>query len=91
MATKLSPKEVTEINAVIAEVTKAIKPTSEIGACDKATLSGLLATSKIEKTLVYFKCKREYSNEIVNYFIKEKKLTKSKFHKNAQAHIFVIN
>jgi len=90
MAAKLSPNQVAEINTVIAEISKAIKPTSEIGACDKATLGGLLAAAKIDKKPAYFKCRREYSNDIVNFFVKEKGLTKSKFHKNAQAHIFLL-
>lgn len=86
---KFNEKEIREINEIIAEVTKVIKPESEIGARSRATLAGLLASAKAKKPS-YFKCKREYSDAIVNYFTKEKGVTKSRFSTNAQDTIFVI-
>lgn len=87
---KFNEKEVREINEIIAEVAKVIKPKSEIGARSRATLAGLLAASKVTKKPVYFKCKREYSDTILNHFVKEKEVTKSKFSLPTQDAIFVI-
>jgi hypothetical protein len=87
---KLSPQQVTEVNTLIAEIEKVVKPKSEIGAREKAILAGLLKTSKIEKKPVFFKCKREYSDTIVTHFVKEKGLTKSRFHMNGQSFVFVL-
>jgi hypothetical protein len=87
---KFNEKEVREINEIIAEVTKVIKAKSEIGARSRATLAGLLAASKVAKKPVYFKCKREYSDAILNHFVKEKGITKSKFSMPTQDSIFVI-
>lgn len=87
---KFNEKEVREINEIIAEITKVIKPKSEIGARTKATLAGLLASSKTTKKPHYFKCKREYSDAIVNFFTKEKGVTRSRFSTTAQDTIFVI-
>lgn len=86
---KFNEKEIREINEIIAEISKVIKPKSEIGARSKATLSGLLASSNAKKP-TYFKCKREYSDAIVNHFIKEKGLTKSRFSMSAQDAVFVM-
>lgn len=86
---KFNEKEIREINEIIAAISKVIKPKSEIGARSKATLTGLLATGKNIKPS-YFKCKREYSDAIVNHFTKEKGVTKSRFSMNAQDTIFVI-
>ncbi len=91
MATiKLSPRQVIEVNETIAEIEKVITPKSEIGAREKASLHTLLSSNKIEKKPVFFKAKREYSDTIVGYFVKEKGLTKSRFHMNNQALIFVL-
>ncbi|WP_185147033.1 hypothetical protein [Pseudochryseolinea flava] len=87
---KLTPQQITEINAVIAEINKAVTPTSEIGACDKPTLSGLLSSHGIDKVATFFKCRRELSNDIVTFFVREKGVAKSKFDRHAQTHIFVI-
>lgn len=46
---KFNEKEIREINEIIAEISKVIKPKSEIGARSKATLSGLLASSNAKK------------------------------------------
>ena len=86
---KFNEKEVREINEIIAEISKVIKPKSEIGARSKATLAGLLAAAKAKKP-TYFKCKREYSDAIVNHFTKEKGVTKSRFNTSAQDTIFVL-
>lgn len=87
---KFNEKEVREINEIIAEITKVIKPKSEIGARSKATLAGLLASGKSTKKPSYFKCKREYSDAIVNHFVKEKGVTKSRFSMTTQDTVFVI-
>lgn len=84
---KFNEKEIREINEIIAEISKVIKPKSEIGARSKATLAGLLAGAKKPS---YFKCKREYSDAIVNHFTKEKGVTKSRFSTTAQDTVFVI-
>lgn len=83
-------QQIKEINDLIAEIGKVIKPKCEIGAHDKTLLKGLLKTQtpKIEAT--YFKCKRELCDAIVTHFVKEKGVTKSRFHKNNQAHIFIV-
>lgn len=87
---KFNEKEVREINEIIEVITKSIKPTSEIGARNKAILTGLLLSSKTKKKPVYFKCKREYSEAIVNHFVKEKSIAKSRFSTSAQDTIFVL-
>lgn len=87
---KFNEKEVREINEIIEVITKSIKPTSEIGARNKAILTGLLLSSKTKKKPVYFKCKREYSEAIVNHFVKEKSIAKSRFSTTAQDTIFVL-
>lgn len=85
-----NPVQVKEINELIASITKAIKPKCEIGANDKTLLATLLKTHEPKKKATYFKCKREYSEAIVTYFVKEKGVTKSRFHKNSQAYIFIV-
>jgi hypothetical protein len=87
---KFNAKEVNEINEIIAEVAKVVKPKSEIGARDKVTLNGLLATNKIEKNPTFFKCRKEYSEAIVNHFVREKKTARNKFHMAAQGYVYVI-
>jgi hypothetical protein len=84
-------QQIKDINEAIEEISKSIKPKSEIGAHEKISLSALLKTQQIKKEVVYFKCKREYSDAIVTHFVKEKGVTKNRFHKNAQSHIFVLN
>lgn len=82
--------QVKEINDLIAEIGKIIKPTCEIGAQDKALLSAILKTQTPKKAPTYFKCKREFSDAIVTHFVKEKGVGKSQFHKNNQAYIFIV-
>jgi len=87
---KFNEREIKEINEIIAEISKVIKPKSEIGARSKATLSSLLASVKPAKKPHYFKCKREYSDAIVNFFTKEKGVAKSRFSMSTQDTIFVL-
>lgn len=87
---KFNEKEVREINEIIEVIAKVIKPTSEIGARNKAILTGLLVSAKTKKTPLYFKCKREYSDAIVSHFVKEKGIAKSRFSTTAQDTIFVL-
>lgn len=87
---KFNEKEVREINAIIAEIKKVIKPESEIGARSRTTLAGLLASANVTKKPQYFKCKREYSDAIVSFFTKDKGVTKSRFNTIAQDTIFVL-
>jgi hypothetical protein len=85
-----SAQQVTEINAIIAEIQKVVKPKSEIGARDKAFLVPLLKANNVKKVPQFFKCRREYSDAIVSFFVKEKGLTKNKFHMNSQSAIYVL-
>lgn len=85
---KFNPKEVEEINEIIAAVGKKLKPKMEIGARDKGTLTALLGTKA--KTAIHFKCRREHSDAIVNHFVSEKGLVKNKYSQNAQAGIYLI-
>jgi hypothetical protein len=87
---KLTQDQVKEINAIIAEIEKVIKPDSEIGARDRSVLPGLLAASKETKKPKFFNCRREHSNDIVNHFIREKSLKKNKFHMNAQTSVYIL-
>lgn len=83
-------KQILEINEIIAEIEKSVKPKSEIGARDKAFLTTLLKGVKEKRKPVFFKCKREYSDVIVSHFVKEKELTKNQFHMNAQSAIYLL-
>jgi len=82
--------QVKEINDLIAEIGKGIKPKCEIGAHDKVFLAALLKNQKPKKEVIFLKCKREFSDTIVTHFVKEKGVTKSRFHKNNQAYIFIV-
>lgn len=86
-----NPQQITEINQIIAEIDKVIKPKCEIGARDKAFATSLLASAKEKNKPSFFKCKREYSDTIVTHFVKEKGVIKSKFHMNGQSAIFVLS
>ena len=87
---KYSDKQVEEINGIIETIRKEIKSQNEIGARDRKILSGLLATNKIDKSPKFFPCKREYSEAIVSYFVKEKNHTRNKFSMNAQSFIYIL-
>ena len=82
--------QVTEINTIIAEIEKSVKPKCEIGARDKAFLAPSLKLIKEKRKPEFFKCKREYSDVIVAHFVKEKGLTKNRFHTNSQSAIFLL-
>lgn len=85
-----SQNQVEEINAIIKAIEPEIKPKMEIGAKDKVVLSGLLQANKIKKVPKQFKCKREYSDAIVSYFVKEKGVPRSRFSSGLQTSIFLI-
>ncbi|HNV31014.1 MAG TPA: hypothetical protein PKJ83_17835 [Cyclobacteriaceae bacterium] len=87
----LNVQQIKEVNEIIAEIDKAIKPKSEIGAHDKPALTALLKTQNLKKKVTFFKCKREYSETIVTHFVKEKGILKNRFHKNNQGYIFILN
>ncbi len=86
----LNMQQIKEVNEVIAEIGKSVKPKSEIGAHDKPSLVSLLKAQKLKNEVVYFKCNREYSDSIVNHFVKEKGVIKNRFHRNSQSHIFIL-
>jgi len=85
-----SQNQIEEINAIIKEIQAALKPKMEIGAKDKIVLTGLLQANKIKKVPKMFKCKREYSEAIVSFFVKEKGLPRSRFSSNSQTSVFLI-
>ncbi|NJN42035.1 MAG: hypothetical protein HC811_07260 [Flammeovirgaceae bacterium] len=87
---QFKPNQITEINEIIAEIEKAVKPKQEIGAHDKASLKAQLKISKNKKEPLFFKCRLEYSDAIVNYFLKEKGLQRSRFHRTNQTNIFLL-
>ncbi len=82
--------QIEEINELIEQIAKAVKPKSEIGAQDKALLSALLKGQAPKKEATFFRCKREFSEAIVTHFVKEKGVAKSRYHRNGQAYIFVV-
>lgn len=84
-------QQIKEINDAIEEISKSVKPKCEMGAHDKASLAALLKTLTPKKEAIYIKCKREYSDAIVTHFVKEKGITKNRFHKNNQSFIFILN
>ena len=90
MANHTAP-QIKEINDLITEIAKVLKPESEIGAQNKTVVSALLKAQIPAKKATYFKCKRELSEAIVTHFVKEKSVAKNKFHKNNQEYIFIVN
>lgn len=87
---KLAPHQVEEVNEIIAAIQKALKPKAEIGAQNRVILKSQLAVNKIKSKVMFFKSKREYSDEIVNYFVNEKKVTRNRFHMNAKEDIYLL-
>jgi hypothetical protein len=83
-------QQIKEINDLIAEIAKVIKPKSEIGAQSKATLTALLKAQTPVKKATWFKCKTELSDAVVTHFVKEKGVIKNKFHKDNQSNIFIL-
>lgn len=86
----LQPNQIIEINSVIEKIEKALKPDQEIGAQSKVVLNNLLAAYKIDKIPLFFKCRREHSEQIISYFLTEKKIKKNRFHSSGQEFIFLI-
>jgi hypothetical protein len=89
MAT-LKPQQVTEVNEIIELIQKSVKPKCEIGAQSRTILRSQLAIHKIKKKAKFFDVKREYADTIVNYFVTEKGLTKSRFSINSGESIFLL-
>jgi hypothetical protein len=86
----LKPQQVIEVNEIIEKIQKAVKDKGEIGSQNKTILRSLLVANKITKKPKFFDVKREYSDTIVNYFVNEKGLTKSRFSMNNQDSIFLL-
>lgn len=86
----MKKESVAEINELIQEIEKHIKPDCEIGSRERATLSTLLKANKVEQKAKYFACRREDSNKILTYFLKEKGLKQNKFSSNNQPHIYLL-
>jgi hypothetical protein len=85
-----APKQIEEINAVIEQIEKEVKPNCEIGAREKILLRTILKTNKVERVAKFFPCKREYSDTIVAHFVNEKGLVKNKFSSMGQAFVFLL-
>ena len=86
----LNQQQITEVNEIIEKIQKAVKANCEIGSQNKAILRSLLAANKVKKKAKVFDVKREYSDTIVNYFVNEKKLRKSRFSMNNQEAVFLL-
>jgi hypothetical protein len=87
---KFAQNQIEEINTVIEQIEKEIKPNCEIGAREKVLLRTILKTNKVERAVKFFPCKREYSDTIVSHFVNEKGMTKNKFSSMTQAFIFLL-
>jgi hypothetical protein len=87
---KFNPKEVEEINAIIANIEKKLKPGMEIGGRDKGVLTPLLKSQKIDKKPISFACRREHSDAIVAHFVNEKKIARSRFSIALQNSVFLV-
>jgi hypothetical protein len=84
-------QSITEINTVIAKIQETITPECEIGALASTMLSSKLSMNNIERKKVKtYKCKRDHSDKIVQYFVKEKGIKKNKFSMNLQDCVYVI-
>ncbi len=86
----LNQQQITEVNEIIEKIQKALKPKCEIGAQSKTILRSILATNKVTAKPKFFDVKREYSDTIVNYFVNEKGVAKSRFSMNNQEAIFLL-
>ena len=87
---KLAPHQVEEVNELIAKIQKAIKPKAEIGSQNRVILKSQLVVNKIKNKVLFFKAKREYSDDIVNYFVNEKKVPRNRFHMNGGEDIYIV-
>ena len=86
----LNTQQIKEVNELIAEISKSVRPKCEIGAHDKSSLVSLLKAQNLKNEVTYFRCKREYSDSIVVHFVKEKGVIKNRFHRNNQSYIFIL-
>lgn len=86
----LKPQQITEVNEIIEKIQKSVKANCEIGSQNKTILRSVLTANKIKKKTKFFDVKREYSDTIVNYFVNEKGLTKSRFSMNNQDSVFLL-
>ena len=86
----LKPHQIEEVNELITKIQKSIKPKCEIGAQNRNILKAQLSVHKIKKKTMFFKCKPEYSDEIVNYFVNEKKVARNRFHMNSRDEIYLL-
>jgi hypothetical protein len=86
----LSIQQIDEMNALIEEISKTVKPNQEVGGQNKVILKNILTTQKTKQSPTFFKTRREYADLIVNYFVNEKKMTRSKFHKANQEFVFLL-
>lgn len=86
----LNQQQITEVNEIIEKIQKEVKAKCEIGAQSKVILRSLLAANKIKKKVKFFDVKREYSDTIVNYFVNEKGVAKSRFSMNAKESVFLL-
>ena len=84
------PHQIKELNEIIEQIEKVLKPKQEIGAQSKPILTNLLKGQKSKKKPVFFKTKREYADQIVAHFVTEKKLVRNKFHTNGGDYIFLL-
>ena len=87
---QFAQNQIEEINAIIKAIESKLKPKMEIGAKDPPVLAALLKANNIKKVPKSFKCKREYSETIVSYFVKEKGVPRNKFSSNLQTAVFII-
>lgn len=86
----LNQQQITEVNEIIELIQKSVKPKCEIGAQSRTILRSQMAINKIKKKAKFFDTKREYADTIVNYFVNEKGLTKSRFSVNSGETIFLL-
>jgi len=86
----LNQQQITEVNEIIEKIQKAVKAKCEIGSQNKTILRSLLVANKIDKKPKFFDVKREYSDTIVNYFVNEKGVAKSRFSMNNQESVFLL-
>jgi hypothetical protein len=86
----LSIQQIDEMNEVIETISKAAKEGQEIGGQNKVILKNILAGQKEKKVPVFFKTRREYVDQIVTYFVNEKKMKRSKFHAANQEFVFLM-
>jgi len=84
------PHQIKELNEIIEQIEKELKPDQEIGGQSKPVLTSLLKAQKSKNKPVFFKARREYSDQIISHFVNEKKLIKNKFHVNGAEYIFLL-